>query len=162
MKKRSLLYRIITCIVAGLVTAALWLLIGRSAENPLVPKVIILTLVAISLLSIIVFPFIWQYLQKRNAGAADKIQAWLYAIIRYAVALDIAIFGWKKYFYLQFNVDDKLTSQPMNQQSGEVLTWFYFGHSHAFGCIVASLQILAVQCYCFAKPGYWALLYFLR
>jgi len=151
MKKRSLLYRIITCIVAGLVTAALWLLISRSAENPLVPKAIILTLVAISLLSIIIFPFIWQYLQSRKAEIDDKINAWLYAIIRYAVALDIAIFGWKKYFHLQFNVDDKIASQPMNQQSGEVLTWFYFGHSHIFGCIVASLQILGGALLLFRK-----------
>ncbi|WP_158992275.1 hypothetical protein [Mucilaginibacter sp. L196] len=156
MKKRSLLYRIITCIVAGLVTAALWLLIGRGADNPLFPKSIIFTLVGISLSGIVIFPFVWQYLQKSNAGAADKIQAWLYAIIRYAVALDISIFGWKKFFHLQFIVADNISSLPMNQQSGEVLTWFYFGHSHAFGCIVASLQILGGAMLLFRKtwlPG---------
>jgi len=139
MKKRSFLYRVITSIIAGLVTAALWLLIGRSAEDPLVPKVIILTLVVASLLSIIVFPFIWQYLQSKKAEVDDKINAWLYAIIRYAIALDLAIFGWKKYFHLQFNVDDKIASQPMNQQSGEILTWFYFGHSHVFN--ITSINI---------------------
>ena len=151
MKKRSFLYRVITSIIAGLVTAALWLLIGRSAEDPLVPKVIILTLVVASLLSIIVFPFIWQYLQSKKAEVGDKINAWLYAIIRYAIALDLAIFGWKKYFHLQFNVDDKIASQPMNQQSGEILTWFYFGHSHVFGCVVASLQILGATMLLFRK-----------
>jgi len=141
MKKGSLLHRIITCIAAGLVTGALWLLIGRGASNPLFPKPIIFTLVGISLSGILIFPFVWQYLKKNNAEANDKIYAWLYAIIRYAVALDISIFGWKKFFHLQFIVPDNIASIPMNQQSGELLTWFYFGHSYAFGCIVACLQI---------------------
>lgn len=151
MKKRSLLYRIITCIVAGLVTAALWLLIGRGEANPLFPKPIIFTLVGISLLGIVIFPFIWQYLLKKNPAAADKIYAWLYAIIRYAVALDLSIFGWKKFFHLQFIVPDNISSLPMNQQSGEVLTWFYFGHSYAFGCIVACLQLLGGAMLLFRK-----------
>ncbi|MNL32051.1 hypothetical protein D3C87_1538760 [compost metagenome] len=30
----------------------------------------------------------------------------------------------------------------MNQQSGEWLTWFYFGYSHAFGIIIAVTQII--------------------
>jgi len=151
MKKRSLLYKIITCIVAGLVTAALWLLIGRGAANPLFPKPIIFTLVGISISGILVLPFIWQYLQKNNAAAADKTYAWLYTIIRYAVALDISIFGWKKFFHLQFIVADNIASLPMNQQSGEVLTWFYFGHSYTFGCIVASLQLLGSAMLLFRK-----------
>jgi hypothetical protein len=29
----------------------------------------------------------------------------------------------------------------MNQQSGEWLTWYYFGYSLVYGCIVAAIQI---------------------
>ncbi len=151
MKKRSLLYRIITCMVTGLVTAALWLLAGGGAANPLFPKPIIFTLVGGSLLGIIIFPIIWQYLLKRNPENADKIQAWLYSIIRYTVALDISIFGWKKLFHLQFVVPDNVASLPMNQQTGELLTWFYFGHSYAFGCIIAFLQIIGSAMLLFRK-----------
>jgi len=151
MKKRSLLYRIISCIVAGLVTGALWLLAGRGAANPLFPKTIIFTLVGLSLSGIVIFPFVWQYLLKRNAHNSDKVQAWLYNIIRYTVALDISIFGWKKFFHLQFVVPDNVASLPMNQQTGEVLTWFYFGHSYAFGCIIACLQILGGAMLLFRK-----------
>lgn len=151
MKKRSLLYRIITCIIAGLTTAALWLLIGNGADHPVFPKVIIFTLVIISLLGIIVFPFVWQLLLKKNPATADRIQAWLYIIIRYAIAFDLSIFGWKKFFHLQFVVPDDIASRPMNQQSGEWLTWFYFGHSYAFGCIVAALQIAGSAMLLFRK-----------
>lgn len=151
MKKRSFLYRIITCLVAGFVTAALWLLIGNGADHPVFPKVIIFTLVIISLAAMVVFPFVWQYLAKRKPDAVDKAYAWLYAIIRFAVAFDLSIFGWKKFFHLQFVVPDDIASRPMNQQSGEWLTWFYFGHSYMFGCIVASLQLIGSAMLLFRK-----------
>jgi len=31
---------------------------------------------------------------------------------------------------------------PMSQLDGETLTWYYFGHSHVFGCIIGLIQIM--------------------
>jgi hypothetical protein len=65
----------------------------------------------------------------------------LYAFTRYCIAFNIAAFGWKKITGLQFIVPEAIASQPMNRQPGEWLTWYYFGHSSAFGFIIAALQI---------------------
>lgn len=141
MKQRSFLYKLVTCLIAGFVNAALWLLIGRGQDNPLFQKVIIFLCVAISLITSVIVPFIWQYLQNKKPDIADKMYGWLYTIIRYTIALDLAIFGWKKFFHLQFIVPNNVAALPLNQQSGETLTWYYFGHSYAFGAVVAGFQI---------------------
>jgi hypothetical protein len=62
--------------------------------------------------------------------------------LRYCIAFNLASFGWKKVLRLQFVVPFDIASKPMNQQSGEWLTWFYFGHSPTFGLIIAAIQII--------------------
>lgn len=66
----------------------------------------------------------------------------MYAAIRYCIAFSIIAFGWKKFYGLQFIVPAEISNRPMNQQSGEWLTWFYFGYSHAYGILIASIQII--------------------
>ena len=151
MKKISLLYKLITCIVAGFVLAALWLLIGRGKDDPVVPPILIFSLAGISLAGAVIIPFVWQYIQRKNPGLGVKVMAWVYTAIRYGVATDLAIFGWKKIFHLQFIVGADVASRPMNLQSGETLTWFYFGHSYVFGCIVAGLQLTGSAMLLFRK-----------
>ncbi len=151
MKNKSLLNKFITCIVAGCMMAALWLLIGGGQTNPLFPKAIIFLLVWLSLLFAVVFFFVWQYRQKKNPVLDYNYYALLYAIIRFFIAMDIAIFGWKKFFHLQFVVPKVVSDQPMNQQTGEILTWFYFGHSYVFGCIIAVIQIVGSLLLLFRK-----------
>jgi hypothetical protein len=66
----------------------------------------------------------------RQKPMAGYRQDWsfLQETICYLVAFNIASFGWKKLFGLQFIVPPAIASQPMSQQSGEWLTWYYFGY----------------------------------
>ena len=137
----SLFKKIGASIVFGLVLAALFLMLGNGGTIPFLPPTLIFPLVGIVLLGAIVFPFIWHYLQKRQKINSKKVYGFLYSGIRYAIAFNIASFGWKKFYGLQFIVPDEIAGLPMNQQSGEWLTWFYFGHSQAFGIIIAVIQI---------------------
>lgn len=130
-----------SCFVAGIVTAALLLVIGNSGNLPFLPPVLIFSLVGISVISSIVFPFIWQSLESKQRINSDKIESFLYALIRYAIAFNLISFGWKKILGLQFVVPTEIANKPMNQQSGEWLTWYYFGFSTAFGSILAFIQI---------------------
>jgi hypothetical protein len=77
--------------------------------------------------------------------------AFFYAIIRYTIAFNLASFGWKKIFGIQFVVPDSIASQPMNQQSGDWLTWSYFGYSAAFGLLLAFIQIVGSYFLLFRK-----------
>lgn len=138
----SFIRKFSTSLVAGLTVAALLLVLGNSGTLPWLPPVAVFSLVGLALLSSLVFPFIWQYRERRQAIDSTKVYTVLLAIIRYSIAFNLATFGWKKLFGLQFLVPPEVASRPMNQQPGEILTWFYFGYSPVFGTIIALIQIV--------------------
>jgi hypothetical protein len=141
MNKTTFFQKFITCFVAGLTLSALWLSIGNSGVISWLPPFLIFSLVGISFIGSLIYPFIWQRRENKTLTDATKIYGFIYGIIRYSVAFNLARFGWAKAFGLQFNVPESIASQPINQLSGEWLTWFYFGHSPTFGLIVATIQI---------------------
>ncbi|WP_147205976.1 hypothetical protein [Segetibacter aerophilus] len=142
MTSNSLLLKITTCFVAGITVAALLLLLGNSGSLPWFPPVVVFSLVGLSLLVALIFPFIWQLKEKKRQVNSEKVYGFICTLIRYCLAFNLASFGWKKLLGLQFVVPIDIASRPMNQQSGEWLTWYYFGHSAAFGFIVAAIQII--------------------
>jgi len=127
--------------MAALSFSALLLVLGNSGTIAWFPPPVVFSLVGASLLASLIYPFIWQWRKKNGKADEEKIYGFLYAVIRYCVAFNIASFGWKKIFGLQFNVPPSIAALPMNQQTGEWLTWYYYGYSHAFGVIVAVMQI---------------------
>jgi len=143
MGTNSLLVKIGTCFIAGLTFAALLLLLGNSGTISWLPPVVVFSLVGISLIAAFAFPFVWQFKEKRQQEVASlKVYAFLHAFIRYCIAFNLASFGWKKILGLQFVVPLEIASKPMNELSGEWLTWYYFGHSQTFGFIIAAIQII--------------------
>ena len=146
-----LLKKIITCVMAGFTTIALLLMLGNGGTLKWFPPVIVFSLVGVSFFSALIFPFIWHYREKKNTIDSEKIYGILYATIRYAVAFNLASFGWKKIFDLQFVVPTEIAQKPMNQQAGEWLTWYYFGYSKAFGFCIAMIQIIGSYFLLFRK-----------
>jgi hypothetical protein len=141
MNKTTFFQKFITCFVAGLTLSALWLSIGNSGIISWLPPFLIFSLVGISFIGSLIYPFFWHYRENKTLADATKIYGFIYGLIRYSVAFNLARFGWAKAFGLQFNVPETIASQPINQLSGEWLTWFYFGYSPTFGLIVAAIQI---------------------
>lgn len=141
MKDTSLLKKAITSVMAGLVIAAVLLVLGHSGAISWFPPHVVFSLVGLALLLSLVFPFIWQYKENRKAWNSPKIYTWLYNLMRYAIAFNIMSFAWKKFLGLQFATPAYTSDLPLNQQTGEMLTWFYFGYSHTFSLIVACLQL---------------------
>jgi hypothetical protein len=131
-----------TSLILGLVFSALVLMLGNGGNIPWLPPVVVFPLVGLGLLSALLFPFVWHYLEQKQKINSKKVYGFLYSAIRYCIAFNIASFGWKKFYGLQFIVPTEIANLPMNKQSGEWLTWFYFGHSHAFGIIIAVIQIV--------------------
>jgi hypothetical protein len=141
MTATSLVKKFISCFIAGLTTISLLLVLGNSGTLTWFPPTFVFSLVGVSLLSSIVFPFIWQVREKKQSINSEKVYSIVYGIIRYTIAFNLAGFGWKKLLGLQFVVPNEISDQPMNKQSGEWLTWYYFGYSFAFGLILAIIQI---------------------
>jgi hypothetical protein len=142
MRPNSLLTKLATCFIAGITFAALLLLLGNSGTSWWFAPAAVFSLVGLSLIMAFVFPFVWHYKENRQKANTRKVSAILYAFIRYCIAFNLSSFGWKKVLGLQFVVPFDIASKPMNQQSGEWLTWFYFGHSPTFGLIIAAIQII--------------------
>lgn len=138
----SFLRKFLTSLVAGLTVAALLLVLGNSGTIPWFPPVVVFSLVGLSLFASLMFPFLWQYRERKQAIDSTAVYAILLAIIRYSIAVNIATFGWKKLLGLQFLVPPEVASRPMNQQPGEILTWFYFGYSPIFGTLIALIQLV--------------------
>ena len=140
-----------TSLILGLEFSALLLLLGNGGNIPWFPPVLVFSLIGISLSAVLFFPLIWHFLEKKQKINSIKIYGFLYSSIRYCIAFTIAAFGWKKFYGLQFIVPAEISNMPMNQQSGEWLTWFYFGYSHTFGVIIAVIQILGGYLLLFRK-----------
>jgi hypothetical protein len=137
----SLAKKISTSLILGVVFSALILMLGNGGNISWFPPIVVFSLVGITLLGTLLFPFIWHYSEQKQKMNSAKIYGFLYSAIRYCIAFNIASFGWKKFYGLQFIVPAEIAGLPMNQQSGEWLTWFYFGHSQTFGIIIALIQI---------------------
>lgn len=143
--------KIFTTLIFGLEFSALLLLLGNGGNIPWFPPFLVFSLIGISLAAVLFFPLIWHFLEKKQKINSAKIYGFLYSNIRYCIAFTIAAFGWKKFYGLQFIVPTEISNMPMNQQSGEWLTWFYFGYSHTFGVIIAVIQIVGGYLLLFRK-----------
>lgn len=130
-----------TCLVAGLTAAAFWLLLGNGGGIPWLPAALVFALVGLSLAAAGGL-LVWWQVGEGRWGAIARANHLLQVAIRWLAAFNIASFGWKKLLGLQFIVPLHIAQQPMNQQSGEWLTWFYFGYSPAFGVLLAVIQLV--------------------
>jgi hypothetical protein len=151
MTKNSLLRKLATTLMASLTTVALLLVLGNSGTLAWFPPIVVFSLVGICLLGGIIYPFIWQWQENKLQIDLTRRYELFQRIIRYTVAFNLAGFGWKKIFGLQFVVPGEIAGLPMNQQSGEWLTWYYFGYSHSFGIILAAIQITGAYFLLFRK-----------
>lgn len=143
--------KIFTFLILALEFSALLLLLGNGGNIPWFPSVLVFSLIGISLAAVLFFPLIWHFLEKKQKINSTKTYGFLYSSIRYCIAFNIAAFGWKKFYGLQFIVPTEISNMPMNRQTGEWLTWFYFGYSHTFGIIMAVIQIVGGYLLLFRK-----------
>ncbi|MGQ2984646.1 hypothetical protein [Flavobacterium sp.] len=140
-ERSSLLRKLLTCSIAGSTIAGTLLLLGNGGTIPWLPPTVIFPLTGMSLVTALVYPFVWHHKEKNNTINSESTYAFLCSVIRYGIAFSIACFGWKKIFGLQFIVPEEIASLPMNKQDGEWLTWYYFGYSALYGTIIAGMQI---------------------
>lgn len=104
-----------TSLVAGFVVAALLLVLGNSGSIAWFPPQVVFSLVGVALAAAVGLPWVWHPLERRGKLNSEPLYGFLYGLIRYAVAFNIASFGWKKLFGLQFVVPIAIANQPMNQ-----------------------------------------------
>src|SRR5690349_20928469 len=76
-----------------------------------------------------------------NNSSATKLRELAHAILCYAVALDLSLFGFQQIFGMQFVVPVAMLDEPFSKLSSDSLTWAYFGHSYPYTVCLAVVQI---------------------
>lgn len=133
--------KFLTCLVLALLLAGTGLLTGVPPRPAWLSDRLTFGAVFLGLIAPLFWLPVWVWLEKRKALDSRVVISRLQEGIAYLTGFGIAIFGWKKILHLQFRVPISFADRPASQLDGETLTWFYFGHSYIFGCIVGLLQI---------------------
>ncbi|MDR6560625.1 MULTISPECIES: hypothetical protein [unclassified Arcicella] len=141
MQFKSFFQKFSACFILGIILLADVLLIGRDKRPIWMSPPMVFGLAGFCLIVSITYAFVWHFKNKDKIEGLPQQSTVVLAFIRYALAFSIASFGWKKIFGQQFVVPKHIADIPMSQLSGEWLTWYYFGYSYSFGCIVALMQI---------------------
>ena len=141
MQQVSFFQKLLTCFLTGLVLSAVFLVLGRTLPASWVIPEVVFGGCGLSLLLGLVYPLIWQRkARKFPESVGAELDLWQ-SVIRYGLAFNISIFGFKKIFGQQFIVPYFMYDEKLGDLSGEWLTWHYFGFSYPFGLIVATFQI---------------------
>lgn len=144
-------FKLLSCLLAGLIVGAST---GRIASRfiiPWVPRPFIWGGVAVILLATILYPIYWQIKEKNQPELSSNKLAFWQGVMRYFIALDLSMFGWQKFFHLQFFTPLGVLDEPFSSFTGEQLTWAYFGHSYPFICVIGSMQILGAYLLLFQR-----------
>ena len=151
MQLKSFFQKFAACFILGITLSADVLLVGRDKRPIWISPAMVFGLAGLCFFASIIYAIVWYFKTKSKEEDLPQKSQFILDFIRYALAFNVASFGWKKIFGQQFVVPQHIADIPMSQQSGEWLTWFYFGHSYPFACIVASMQIVGSLLFLFRK-----------
>jgi hypothetical protein len=71
--------------------------------------------------------------------------------LRYFCAFVLYTYGVSKLLHLQFNLSSELAQRPIGSLNGYQLTWFYFGYSRIYACILGLTQLTGATLLLFRK-----------
>jgi hypothetical protein len=131
MNTRPLSQRLIACLLAGLVCGETFRRVGDKFLTPYIPGLVILGLSVAILLACL-------------TGAFNKriTQAFWMGAIRYGIAFDLALFGFQKFYDMQFVVPLGMLDESFSDLSRMWLMWAFFGRSPGFIITIAITQII--------------------
>ena len=147
MQKIPFAKKFITCVLAGLVVGAFALRQGVTFLRTWVPVSVLSMISLIFVVAAVIYAFIWQARKTNNPATL----AFWQGLIRYAVAFDLASFGWEKIFHLQLVMPLSRLDLPYKSFSPSDLFWTFFSHSYLFGCIIAGIQITGAMLLLFRR-----------
>jgi len=133
--------KLLVCLLAGLIVAAVLRRVMARYLVPLVPLSATWVISSFFLLFCLVYMFIWQGREKKGKLNSPAILLFFQTLIAYALAFDLSLFGWQKIFHLQMNVPLGILDLPFNSLDGETLTWAYFRRSYPFTVTIAISQM---------------------
>ena len=71
--------------------------------------------------------------------------------LQYFCALMLYMYGTSKLLHLQFNLQSELAGKPIGSLNGYQLTWYYYGVSRVYACILGAMQVAGATLLLFRK-----------
>ncbi len=71
--------------------------------------------------------------------------------LRYFCAFMLFMYGSSKLLHLQFNLQSQLARRPVGSLTGYQLTWYYYGYSRTYACLLGSTQVAGATLLLFRK-----------
>ena len=71
--------------------------------------------------------------------------------LRYFCAFMLYMYGVSKLEHLQFNMSAELARRTLDSLNGYQLTWFYYGYSRVYACILGLTQVAGAALLLFRK-----------
>jgi hypothetical protein len=133
--------KFVACLTLSLLSTGAILLIGTPPRPVRIPDTLIFGFAVLGLIIPLAGLPVWEYRERKGLINTTTIYLRIQTGIAYLTGFCISLFGWKKLFHLQFRTPLSIADLPMSQLDGETLTWYYFGHSYVFGCIIGLIQI---------------------
>ena len=147
MTQQSKFQNSLACIIAGVIGIIVSIRIGKRFI-PQVPFTVLVGLIIAAFTATIIYIVI----RKRKGGMTTNASfAFWHAVIRYFLAMDMAMFALQKIFHLQFAIPLGVLDNPFSSLSGEQLIWAFFGKFYAFTVVIASLQIISAALLLFRR-----------
>jgi hypothetical protein len=74
--------------------------------------------------------------------------------LRYICAFLLYMYGMSKLMHLQFSLGPKLANRTIGSLTGYELTWYYYGYSRTYACILGITQVLGATLLLFRKTTF--------
>ena len=78
--------------------------------------------------------------------------------LRYFCAFMLFMYGFSKLLHVQFNLQSQLSQQPVGSLTGYQLTWYYYGYSRIYACLLGLTQVAGGSLLLFRKTALLAAL----
>jgi len=72
---------------------------------------------------------------------------------RYFGAFMLFIYGVSKLLHLQFNLQSELAHRPVGSLNGYELTWYYYGYSRGYACLLGATQVVGASLLLFRRTS---------
>jgi hypothetical protein len=91
---------------------------------------------------------------EKQAFSYPKLLDWL----RYFCAFMLFMCGFSKLLHWQFNLQSELAQRPIGSLTGYQLTWYYYGYSKTYACLLGLTQVAGASLLLFRKTALLAAL----
>jgi hypothetical protein len=137
--------------VAAVMGAIVFARVAFVALGSRIPPLVPYGLAFIYFLTVLALIVVWKSKAAKGSIDVTSYTAFWQNALRYALGIDMMMFGLQKFCHLQFSVPLGMLDDPFTAIPNEMLMWAFMGRYHSMVDIIASIEILGGTLLLFRK-----------